>query len=85
MFKGVREVCLRYKFNFWSVHGIVNTSGLLHFISEASTLQETWCVHDSISRPKLNLLLMFTFYYEYLFITYLGNKNSFVFNIMLSY
>ena len=59
-------VTVRNTFNFWSVHGIMNISGLLQ--SKCSpmvfmfTLKETRCVHDSMSDRKLNLLLMFTFY-----------------------
>ena len=49
--------CLRNKFNFWNVHRIMNTSGLL---------QETRSIHDSMNIQKLNLLLIFTFYYKYL-------------------
>ena len=30
------------------------------------TLQETRSIHDSMNIPKLNLLLIFTFYYKYL-------------------
>ena len=44
----------RPKCNFWSVHGIMNTSGLLQ---SKLTLQETGCVHvfhDSMNRPKCN-------------------------------
>ena len=40
-------------------------------------LQETRSVHDSMNRPNLNLLQIFTFYYEYLIYRnylYLGNK-----------
>ena len=32
------------------------------------TLQETQCIHDFMNIPKLNLLLIFSFYYKYLFI-----------------
>ena len=51
---------LRNDFNFWNVHGIMNTPGLLQ------TLQENRSIHDSMNRSKLNLLLLFTFYYKYL-------------------
>ena len=41
------------------------------------TLLENLSIHDSMDRPKLNLLLIFTFYYNYLkydFYYNLGNK-----------
>ena len=37
------------KFNFWNVHGIMNTSGLLQ---SSLTLQETQSIHDSLKIPK---------------------------------
>ena len=47
---------LRNKFDFWNVHGIMNTSGLLQIKSRPKgftiTLQETRSIHDSINRPK---------------------------------
>ena len=30
------------------------------------TLQETQSIHDSMNIPKMNLLLIFTFYYKYI-------------------
>ena len=52
----------RNEFNFWNVHRIMNTLGLLQ--SKCTlTLQETLSIHDSMN---LNLLLIFTFYYKYL-------------------
>ena len=30
------------------------------------TLQETRCIHDSMNIKKLNVLLIFTFYYKYI-------------------
>ena len=53
-------VQLRNKFNFWSVHGIMNPLGLVQS-KRRLTLQETGWVHDSMNRPKINLLLIFTF------------------------
>ena len=58
---------LRNNFNFCSVLGIMNTSGHLHLVSETFlasllTLQEIGYIHDSMNRPKMNLLLIFTFY-----------------------
>ena len=35
------------KFDFWNVHGIMNTSGLL---------QETRSSHDSMNIPKIELI-----------------------------
>ena len=66
---------LRNEFDFWNIYGIMNTSGLLH--SNWSPLQDTQSIHDSMNIPKLNLLLIFTFYYKYLkYRNYfdLGNK-----------
>ena len=37
---------LRNELNFCSVHGIMNTLGLMQ------TLQETRCIHDSMNRSK---------------------------------
>ena len=55
------------EFNFWNVHGIMNTSGLL---------QSKWSPSCNFARPKVsmipwifqkfNLLLIFTFYYKYI-------------------
>ena len=63
---------LRNEFDFWNVHGIINTSGLL---------QETRSIHNSMNRPKLNLFLIFTFYYKYLKIEKIGNKTVFFYLI----
>ena len=61
-------ISFRNEFDFWNVFGIMNTSGLMQ--SRASvftlTLQETRSIHDSMNIQKLNLLLIFTFYYKYL-------------------
>ena len=38
---------LRKEFNFWKVHRIMNTS-----------LKETPSIHDSMNRPKIDLLLI---------------------------
>ena len=48
------------KFNFWNVHGIMNTSGLLHFlVSEATfTLQETRSIHDSMNIPEIKFIAL---------------------------
>ena len=53
---------LRNEFNFWDVHGIMNTSGLLQSKWSPKgytlTLQETQSIHDSMNRSKIE----FTFY-----------------------
>ena len=57
---------LRNKFNFWNVHGIMNASG--HLQSKKGfmlTLQETRSIHHSMNIPKIEFLLIFTFYYKY--------------------
>ena len=41
---------LRNKFDFWSVHGIMNTLGLLQ------SLQETRSINDSMNRPKIEFI-----------------------------
>ena len=45
---------LRSKFNFWSVHGIINTSGLLQSKRGPKdftlALQEIQSIHDSLNR-----------------------------------
>ena len=48
---------LRNKFNFWNVHGNMNTSGLL---------QETQSIHDSMNIQKIEFITYITFYYKYL-------------------
>ena len=45
---------LRNEFDFWSVHGIMNTSGLLEI--KGLTLQDTRSIHDSMSRPKIEFI-----------------------------
>ena len=41
---------LRNEFNFWNVHGIMNTSGLLQ------TVQGTQSIHDSMNIPKIEFI-----------------------------
>ena len=47
---------LRNEFNFWDVHGIMNTEGLLQSKWSPKgfmlTLQETQSIHDSMNRSK---------------------------------
>ena len=59
----------------------MNTSGLLQSKWSSKgfslTLQETRSIHDSTNDQKLNVLIIFTFYYKYLKyknIFKLGNK-----------
>ena len=61
---------LRNELNFWNVHGIMNTFGLLQSkwspLWASLTLQETRSIHDSMNiKKKLDFLLIFTFYYKY--------------------
>ena len=48
---------LRNEFDFWNVHGIMNTSGLLQSKESRKgftlTLQETRSIHDSMKLPKI--------------------------------
>ena len=45
---------LRNEFNFWNVHGIMNTSGLLQSkLGFRLTLQETRSIHDSMNIQKI--------------------------------
>ena len=54
------KVHLRNECNFWKVHGIMNTSGLVQ--SKCSpkgftlTLQETLSIHDSMNLPKIEFI-----------------------------
>ena len=63
-----KECYLRNEFNFWNVHGIL----MLRVSCKESasgftlTLQETKSIHDSMNIPKIELLLIFTFYYKYI-------------------
>ena len=62
----LKEKELRNEINFWKAHGILNTSGLLqskalpHVIT--LTLQETQRIHDSMNLPKIEFLLILTFF-----------------------
>ena len=44
-----------HKFDFWNVHGLMNTSGLLPK-SFTLTLQETRSIHDSMNIPKIEFI-----------------------------
>ena len=65
------SVYIRNEFNFWNVHGIMNTSGLVQ--SKLSpkgftlTLQETRSIHDSmnIEFPKIEFITyIYILYYQ---------------------
>ena len=49
---------LRNEFDFWNVHGTMNTSGLLKSKWKGFTLnlQETRSIHDSMNIPKIELI-----------------------------
>ena len=51
---------LKNEFDFWKVHGIMNTSGLLQSKENPKgftlTLQETRSIHDSMDLPKIELI-----------------------------
>ena len=57
----------RNKVDFWTVHGMMNTSGLLQ------TLQVTRSIHHSMNSPKSNLLLIINILYIEIMYN-LGNK-----------
>ena len=65
---------LRNEFEFWNVHGIMNTLGLL---------QETQSIHDSMIRPKIECLYLHFIIniYNIEIIYNLGDKNSIVFDM----
>ena len=58
---------LRNEFDFWSVHGIMNTSGLLQSKRSQKcfmlTLQETRSIHDSTNRTKIEIITYFYILY----------------------
>ena len=60
---------LRNEFNFWNVHGIMNTSGLL----QSNTLQETRSIHDSMNIPKIEII-------TYIYILYCQSSINFQFS-----
>ena len=64
------HIHLRNEFNFWNVHGIMNTSVLLQSKWSPNvfrlTLQETRSIHDSMNRSKIEFISKFTFYNKYL-------------------
>ena len=61
---------LRNEFDFWNVHGIMNTSVSCK-VSEAQRASRSLCQRPEafmipLTFQKLNFLLIFTFYYKYL-------------------
>ena len=58
---------------------------LLYNRTASLTLQETRSIHDSMNRPKLNSLLIFTFDYKYLKYRklFIINENKQVFLLLL--
>ena len=62
-------VYLRNEFNFWNVHGIMNTSGLVQSKCNPKgftlTLQETRSIHDSMNIPKNEFInYIYILYYQ---------------------
>ena len=52
---------LRNEFNFWNVHGIMNTSGLV----QSNTLHETGGIHDAMNIPKVEFITyIYILYYK---------------------
>ena len=55
------SIHLRNEFNFWNVHGIMNTSGL----RASLTLHETRSIHDSMNIPKIEFITyIYIIYYQ---------------------
>ena len=51
------RIYLRNEFNFWYVHGIMNTWGLLQSPKGFTlTSQETRSIHDSMNIPKIEFI-----------------------------
>ena len=60
-------VVIRNEFNFWNVHGIMNTSGLVQ--SKCSgftlTLKETRSIRDSMNIPEIGFITyIYILYYQ---------------------
>ena len=59
------NVNISNKFNFWSVHGIMNTSGVLQSQREplcaSLTLQETRSIHDCMTIPIIEFISYINF------------------------
>ena len=67
--EGRAEGHLRNEFNFWNVHGIMNTSGLVQSKWSPKgftfTLQETRSIHDSMNIPKIEFITdIYILYYQ---------------------
>ena len=55
------QLHLRNEFNFWNVHGIMNTLGLLQSKwGFMLTLQNTRGIHNSINIPKIEFITYIT-------------------------
>ena len=58
--KNMFNLYLRNEFNFWNVHGIMNTSGLVQskwsLKGFTLTLQETWSIHDPMNILKIEFI-----------------------------
>ena len=58
--KKVRIFHLANEFDFWNVHGIMNTLGLLQNkwspMGSTVTLQGTWSIHDSMNIQKIEFI-----------------------------
>ena len=71
---GESSIHLRNEFNFWNVHGIMNTSVLVQSNSGfILTLQETRSIHDSMNIPKIEFI-------TYIYILYYHSSINFTFS-----
>ena len=50
------EYYLRNEFDFWIVHRIMNTLGLLQTLGFTLTLQETQNIHGFMNLPKIDFI-----------------------------
>ena len=50
------EFYLRNEFDFWKVHGIMNTSGLLQTSGFTLTFQETHSIHGFVNLPRIEFI-----------------------------
>ena len=72
----VISIChyLRNEFDFWKVHGIMNTWGLLQSKwGFTLTLQDTRSIHDSMNLPKIEFI-------AYIYILYYQSSINFQFS-----
>ena len=70
-------IYLRNEFDFWKIHGIMNTSGLVHTKWSPKgftlTLQETRSIHDFLNLPNIEFI-------TYIYILYYQSSNNFQFS-----